>query len=161
MYPSSIPGGGTYNAISYTNNEQVAPLFWEAYKQYPASITDGLSNTIFFSERTVNCQSSGGTGQSAWWNFNAFATEWVTPPGAGWYPLFSPMPISSCGGNCPSGGCNDFQVASAGAPSAYHTGGIQVSMGDGSVRLVAQGVSLNSWLAACTPANGDLMGPDW
>jgi hypothetical protein len=161
VYQSSIPGGGTFNAISYTNNEQVAPLFWEGYKQYPASITDGTSNTIFFSERTVNCQSTGGTGTSAWWNFNAFATEWVTPPGAGWYPLFSPMPVSSCGGNCPSGGCNDFQIASAGATSTYHTGGIQVGMGDGSVRLVAQGVSLNSWLAACTPANGEVLGPDW
>jgi prepilin-type N-terminal cleavage/methylation domain-containing protein len=161
LYQSAIPGGSSYGAVSYVANEQVVPLFWEAYKRYPASITDGTSNTIIASERSVNCQSTGGTGTSAWWNFNSFATEWVVPPGPGWYPLFSPLPISSCGGNCPSGGCNDFAIASAGAPSTYHTGGIQVGMGDGSVRLVTQGISLNSWLAALTPANGDILGPDW
>jgi len=29
------------------------------------------------------------------------------------------------------------------------------------VRLVPQGVSLNTWLAAITPATGDLLGSDW
>jgi hypothetical protein len=34
-------------------------------------------------------------------------------------------------------------------------------MGDGSVRFVPQGISLTTWLEACTPANGDLLGSDW
>jgi prepilin-type N-terminal cleavage/methylation domain-containing protein len=161
MYTSTIPGGGQFSAISYAQNEQVFPLFWEGYKRFPASITDGTSNTIFFSEMAVTCQSAGGTGRSAWWNFNGFATEWVVPMGPGWYPLFSPLPIATCGGKCPPSGCDDFQIASAGAPSGYHTGGIMVGMGDGSVKFVPQGISLTTWLAACTPANADLLGSDW
>jgi prepilin-type N-terminal cleavage/methylation domain-containing protein len=160
-YASTMPGGSQFNAISYAENEQVFPMFWEGYKRFPASIVDGTSNTIFFSEMAVTCQSAGGTGKSAWWNFNGFATEWVVPMGPGWYPLFSPMPIASCGGQCPSSGCGDFSIASAGSPSSYHTGGIMVGMGDGSVRLVPQGISLGTWLYACTPANGDVLGPDW
>jgi prepilin-type N-terminal cleavage/methylation domain-containing protein len=160
-YPSSMPSGGSYGAISYAENEQVFPLYWEGYKRYPASITDGTSNTIFFSEMAVTCQSAGGTGQSAWWNYNGFATEWVVPMGPGWFPLFSPTPIASCGGKCPPGGCGDFDVAAAGSPSSYHTAGIQVSMGDGSVRFVPQSISLTTWLAACTPSGGEVLGSDW
>jgi hypothetical protein len=36
-----------------------------------------------------------------------------------------------------------------------------VGMGDASVRLVAQGISQTTWWYAWTPANGDLLGPDW
>jgi len=161
LYESAIPNGSSYNAISYAMNEQVFPLFWEGYKRYPSSISDGTSNTIFYSEMLVTCQSAGGTGQSAWWNFNGFATEWNVPMGPGWYPLFSPAPVATCGGHCPEGGCGDFDVASSGSPSTYHTAGIMASMGDGSVRLVPQGISLSTWLYALTPANGDILGADW
>jgi prepilin-type processing-associated H-X9-DG protein len=42
-----------------------------------------------------------------------------------------------------------------------HTGGINVAMGDGSVRIVSDGISGFSWYHATTPASGDLLGPDW
>jgi hypothetical protein len=46
-------------------------------------------------------------------------------------------------------------------PSTPHTGGILVSMGDGSSRSVSQGVSGTTWYAACTPAGGEVLGSDW
>ena len=46
-------------------------------------------------------------------------------------------------------------------PSTGHTGGIMAGMFDGSVRLVAQGVSLTTWWSVITPQNGDIQGPDW
>lgn len=164
LYPSSIPGGGTYNAISYASNGQVFPWF-DNYSKLPGSIVDGASNTIFLSERSVNCQSVTGTGASHWYNASSFATDKnkvaVVPKGEGWYPLFSPLPVDTCGGHCPEGGCTNADTASEGQPSSYHTGGIQVSMGDGSVRLVPQGISLGTWLSACTKSAGDVLGPDW
>jgi prepilin-type processing-associated H-X9-DG protein len=42
-----------------------------------------------------------------------------------------------------------------------HTGGINVGMGDGSTRLVSQGISQYSWYAASTPASGEVLGSDW
>jgi len=167
-FPSSLPGGGTYGAISYAANEQIFSLTanggWESYKRYPASITDGTSNTIFYAERMLNCQANGGGlgGSAYWYSFQAFATEVWVPSGPSWYPLFSPMPIATCGGQCPKGWpCPDSSVANIGAPSTYHTGGLTVGMGDGSVRNVSQGISLTTWLAAVTPAGGEVLGPDW
>jgi hypothetical protein len=34
-------------------------------------------------------------------------------------------------------------------------------MGDGSVRFLAQGISGATWLAACTPSAGEVLGQDW
>jgi hypothetical protein len=42
-----------------------------------------------------------------------------------------------------------------------HTGGIQVGLGDGSVRFVSQGVSSTTWWFAITPNRGDVLGADW
>jgi hypothetical protein len=42
-----------------------------------------------------------------------------------------------------------------------HTAGINVGLGDGSVRFVAQGVSPTTWFYATTPAGGEVLGSDW
>ena len=49
-----------------------------------------------------------------------------------------------------------------GNASGMHSGGIQVGLGDGSVRFVRQSVHpLNSWWAALTPSGGEVPGNDW
>jgi prepilin-type N-terminal cleavage/methylation domain-containing protein len=45
--------------------------------------------------------------------------------------------------------------------TARHTGSMTVSLGDGSVRTLATGLSGTTWWAACTPSYGDLLGSDW
>jgi prepilin-type N-terminal cleavage/methylation domain-containing protein len=47
------------------------------------------------------------------------------------------------------------------APQASTPAGLIVAMGDGSVRIVSPSVSFNTWYAACTPTQGDTVGPDW
>jgi prepilin-type processing-associated H-X9-DG protein len=42
-----------------------------------------------------------------------------------------------------------------------HTGVINVLLGDGSVRVVQQGISGLTWWQACTPAGGEVLGGDW
>jgi prepilin-type N-terminal cleavage/methylation domain-containing protein len=44
---------------------------------------------------------------------------------------------------------------------SMHTPGINVLMGDASVKLVAPSVSLNTWSASITPAGKDVVGNDW
>jgi len=36
-----------------------------------------------------------------------------------------------------------------------------VAMGDASARFVTAGISGNTWWAAITPANDDVLGADW
>jgi hypothetical protein len=38
---------------------------------------------------------------------------------------------------------------------------MNVALGDGSVRFLAQGVSSITWAHALTPAGGEVLGSDW
>jgi prepilin-type processing-associated H-X9-DG protein len=50
----------------------------------------------------------------------------------------------------------DKRLASSG-----HTAGMNVCLGDGHVRFLAQGISGTTWWSACTPAGGEVLGSDW
>jgi hypothetical protein len=42
-----------------------------------------------------------------------------------------------------------------------HTGGMQVCLGDASVRTLSSGLSTLTFYQACTPASGEVLGADW
>ena len=48
-------------------------------------------------------------------------------------------------------------------PQTAHTGGMQVGLGDASVRAVAGNISLTTWRIACNdpPLVGQVLGSDW
>jgi len=153
---------------SYAYNGMIFQADWVGYSSLPGSIPDGLSNTIFFTEVYA-----GGTYQNSdqtlwWWDYNSFQTPGNSNGdcgGLGFYgktytPLIQPAPTYCQNTTQPWtwGGAASVCMCRAVSP---HTGGINCAMGDGSVRFVAQGISQNTWFAACTPANGDLLGSDW
>jgi prepilin-type processing-associated H-X9-DG protein len=45
-------------------------------------------------------------------------------------------------------------------PSSMHTNGINVAMGDGSVRFVTNGISLTTWRALGSRNGGEVLGPE-
>jgi len=157
------PGVWQWATASYAVNGQVFQgNRWNSnYGRYPASISDGTSNTIFFTEKMAagnsNCPGSVCGGYNYWADWGPLigqtaaaggsAAAWnVGPTGAAAYPIISPTPPgnqSSC-------------VASTG-----HTAVILVGLGDGSVRAVPQGVSPTTWWYAMTPQGGEVLGPDW
>jgi len=122
------------------------------YGRYPASIMDGTSNTIFFTEKEAvtlgPCPGVVAKGYNYWqdWGSVIACSLAGQPTGPTVSFQVQPLPIGQ--------GCGS--IASTG-----HTGGIQCALGDGSVRFVALGLSSATWWAALTPANGDLLGPDW
>jgi prepilin-type processing-associated H-X9-DG protein len=109
--------------------------------KFPASITDGTSNTIFFTERYQVC---GGTpnawaydGQTAWTPAFAYASQ----------GKFQTVPSE--------------QQCDPDLAQSPHAGGINAALGDGSVRFVSEQVSPRTWWYACTPSGGEVLGPDW
>ena len=65
---------------------------------------------------------------------------------------------------------NEFTIREGGVPAAYydnpgvyqHIGYPSVTLlGDGSVRVVFGGISSTTWIAACTPNDGVVLGSDW
>jgi prepilin-type N-terminal cleavage/methylation domain-containing protein/prepilin-type processing-associated H-X9-DG protein len=130
--------------------------------RFPAGITDGSSNTIFFTEKLVRCYGS---------------TNWAPDSGFNYYPDWGPAIASVESGSQPIGplskfvvrpkmGCS-FSNQGAGAccdgnvAASPHSGGINVGLGDGSVRFINGAVSGTTWWAALTPAGGEVLGTDW
>jgi prepilin-type N-terminal cleavage/methylation domain-containing protein/prepilin-type processing-associated H-X9-DG protein len=133
-----------------------------------ANVTDGLSNTIFLAEVLQGDQ------------FDIRGLLWSSIPGGGTF--FSRMPpnnprdwyqggvfgdwlnnkyfcVSNPGQDLPcTAGASD-QGAYAGARSR-HPGGINVLMGDGSVRFVKNSVNMPTWLALNTMQAGEVISAD-
>jgi prepilin-type processing-associated H-X9-DG protein len=119
---------------------------------YPAGITDGTSNTVFFCDKAALSNWGNYTG-NYWpdWGPILASTDEGDPNGynSGVLPQITPT-LS-----------NGQLNADSGRPESQHSGGINVVLGDGSARFVSSGVSYNTWWAAMTPASADNLGSDW
>jgi len=137
-------------AQNYGPNCLVFPDDWSGQHplKYPAGIIDGTSNTVFFSEKYAHCYGvpSHGTIAAVHHDNVLFDVAYGWQPG----PATSYFQVKPLPQNCDNA-----------RPSAGHDAGVIVGMGDGSVRLVAQGMSPTTWYFALTPAGGEVLGPDW
>jgi hypothetical protein len=94
------------------------------------------------------------------WGPSCYSVEGGQPNGTGMsQPPFWVQPRLGCAGGNRQGAtwsCGDGNKG-----NSPHTGGIQVGLGDGSVRMVSPGVSTATWWFALTPNAGDILGSDW
>jgi prepilin-type N-terminal cleavage/methylation domain-containing protein len=121
---------------------------------YPASITDGTSNTIFWTETLLNCvyPYTWCQNMQAWnlWQWS-FIGWYKAPPNAFFYPNLSQ-------GQCMaarSALTYDEQASSA------HTAVVMAGLGDGSVRPLTQGTSQYTYNVALIPNDGLVLPSDW
>jgi prepilin-type N-terminal cleavage/methylation domain-containing protein/prepilin-type processing-associated H-X9-DG protein len=139
-----------------------------AFNDFTRSFPDGLSNTILFGERYGNCSFNGNyanlqapdnsptcqgnlTGGGQWGNdkrqFNYFL---INPTAACDVTQLKWQQQPDFSQNCD--------------PYLYnspHSGGMNVGLGDGSVRFLSPGMSPATWGDAINPADGKVLGPDW
>jgi prepilin-type N-terminal cleavage/methylation domain-containing protein/prepilin-type processing-associated H-X9-DG protein len=131
--------------------------------RYPASLTDGTSNTIFYTEKLATCN-SGNYLDNYWpdWGPIISSPDENDPVGPPYQTTFPPGPqITPYITKCPPNTNGPCALCNGGVASSPHTAGINVGMADGSVHFTAQGISNTSWWYAMTPNNGDILGPDW
>jgi prepilin-type N-terminal cleavage/methylation domain-containing protein/prepilin-type processing-associated H-X9-DG protein len=132
------------------------------YANIPSSFPDGLSNTIFGVDKYTFCNMTGAAAfnGSNCDNPTCGGQNWSDPeldyftPTFGWYKVGPAAQMFQVTPN-PNFGCDPMR------PSSPHIGGINVVMGDGSVRMVSQGTSVNTWFIALVPNDGAPMGADW
>ena len=155
--PSNLFNG--WAAVNYAGN--VAVFNPNGTGTIVTAMPDGTSNTVIWGERYKDCRpSSGGHTEPVW-----AATPWNSPNGGWASPGFGWTTSNVWGGYYPDYGA--FQVApNPSACSWYvlqggHGGTMQVGLGDGSVRGVAQGMSSTTWFYACVPNDGFPMPSDW
>jgi prepilin-type N-terminal cleavage/methylation domain-containing protein/prepilin-type processing-associated H-X9-DG protein len=148
----------------------------------PDSILDGVSKTIFFTEKWGNCRNVAATqnqiGGSLWavppfFPYTADAAP-VYSYGAvvGFHVRSAPTPPPN---NCRTKNHNppDFPTDANAClpenPTSAHPNGINVCMGDGSVKFVIGDTirtttGIQTWKAALTARSGtpaDIVGPEW
>jgi prepilin-type N-terminal cleavage/methylation domain-containing protein/prepilin-type processing-associated H-X9-DG protein len=143
-----------------------------------AAITDGLSNTTFYSERVLADGNNAIVSPIADVFFSpGFPT---TPDDAmqqclavnindlnNQFPLFMGAPWL-CGQHIflhvtpPNSRSCGFFIALRAVmpPSSHHPGGVNVLFGDGSVKFVKDSVNLQAWRALGTRAGGEVIGSD-
>ena len=144
----------------------------------PDSVPDGLSTTIFFTEKAPICSdaTTGRQGGNLW----AAAPFFPSSPQAqfNFAGTFAYDP-SDTNPTKPYS-VTLFQTVTPGGPcdpslaQTPHSGGINVAMGDGSARFIANSVSPKTWSALLTPypiegisfpaggaGSSDIPGPDW
>ena len=121
------------------------------------SITDGTSNTLMMSETLMakshddndwrgDIQNDDGV-----FKFMTLTTPNSSSPDVvNWaIPDNDPyMPVTTAG--------SEYSAA-----RSRHTGGVNTSMCDGSIRFITNGISLSTWQAMGTMNGGEVLGSDW
>ncbi len=168
--------GNTNTPPSLTNYLTV----WDGRAKIAATFGDGTSNTIVFAEKYSRCDGTGSPGGNWWMRGvlhgaqSALGGSDDSYPGdrlsavfgggigadgvaflSGTASLFQVQPLrpdrtAAAGGSC------DRRVA-----SSPHSAGMNVGLGDGSVRFVAASISAVTWWSALTPNGGEVLGSDW
>jgi prepilin-type N-terminal cleavage/methylation domain-containing protein/prepilin-type processing-associated H-X9-DG protein len=123
-------------------------------------ILDGTSNTLMMSECLMPPSHDDDDWRGDFLNdegefcFSSLVTPNSSSPDlidSGWYvPNTDPL--------MPAATASTQQYYAA---RSRHLGGVNVAMCDGSVRFVANSVSLSTWKAASTAIGGDTLGSDW
>jgi prepilin-type N-terminal cleavage/methylation domain-containing protein/prepilin-type processing-associated H-X9-DG protein len=155
-------GAGQWGSTSYAANGVLMPVDWEGGSRYPASLRDGTSNTILYAEKysqPSNDPWSIDWGGNTWWEWAPKFGVDVVGPGSKF--LIQPS-IEFCDATrVPAirlGGSKNICSVVATGP---HTGGMNVGLGDGSVRFLSGNISGVTWWNAVTPKDGNVLGNDW
>jgi type II secretory pathway pseudopilin PulG len=140
--PADPSGEPARDRTNYLANGLAIPV---TGAKYPTFYTDGTSQTIFYAE----CYSQVGENMPGGKRWNTTRRWWDNPV---WTPVAGPVMFQSA---------PPPDSASARLPQGFLPAGIQVGLGDGSVRFVSDNVSTATFYAACTPNNNDILGADW
>jgi prepilin-type N-terminal cleavage/methylation domain-containing protein len=136
-------------------------------KPIEVSMPDGTSNTVMFAERFRNCSPDNAHGNGC--TLPAWAWNTIMNGGDPWSsPTFGAIDdgIWQMGAGQATF-VNGFQAGpSVQACDWYqtqggHTGVMMVGMGDGSVQGAQQGMSITTWVNACNPHDGQVLGSDF
>jgi prepilin-type N-terminal cleavage/methylation domain-containing protein len=179
--------GVSFGALSYANNAMIMasndfskspPVSNPQGRTRLAAITDGTSNTILHAEKLARCSNTtmappfqdGGT---AWAYLTSPFFAWLPPPmtlpGKAFQPGFAIPALAARGAPDAVGPGSIFQVhpspfegnCDPTRASTDHPSGIVVGLADGSVRILAEGMSGDTWWTALTPSGDDVFDSDW
>lgn len=139
-------------------------------------ITDGLSKTMLIVESAGrpeywtndgltsqawnpggNCTNVGVAFNDAMGSFATLFGGWAEPDNVIPYHGFADNGTTLvCGGDLPTSGVQPFNVTNNNEPFAFHPGGIQVALVDGSVQFLTEDMAFEVFCTLITRAAGDI-----
>lgn len=172
--PSATPGGvpeavGTGPAVTTTSGG--TSLLGGGATM--AAVTDGLSNTIFWTETLMTCSAF-----PYGWAFNFRSFQLIHWPNVAYYrnstyPSLNRTPPNAIfTANVTAQQCLDAKAAADVHPLGSYNNkiglnpasshpGVVVGLGDGSVRFLFSSTNFDTFNLALIPNDGMVMGPDW
>jgi prepilin-type N-terminal cleavage/methylation domain-containing protein len=151
-------GGNNYVFGDPPNNR----TYHASRKELTSVVKDGLSNTVLFAELYGTCGNTGDlNGTNTWGSLWADANSYWRPGfnlntdkrgyALGEYPPSPKFQVNP----------HFFNNCTPWTPQGGHPGGIQVALGDGSVRFLTGSMSDAAWQRAADPRDGLPMAADW
>jgi prepilin-type N-terminal cleavage/methylation domain-containing protein len=185
------PGDASYAAnflvFGGVKNKDTKPTFgvngnfatvWDGNSVIPGTFVDGQAYTIVFAEKFSRCDGTGAPG-GVWWMRGVFHGQQSFSNTGGSDDSFPGDRLSAVfgggrgrdGTRWLQGKSSRFQVQPASflsnpgpcdkrLASTPHEA-MNVALGDGSVRPIAQNISTTTWAAALTPNGREILGNDW
>jgi prepilin-type processing-associated H-X9-DG protein len=142
--PNDTSGGAQHmydGWLATTNYASNFLVFGLGGASIPATFQDGTSNTIVLAERYQMC--------------NRTPCGWAHSAESEWAPIFAYSSVAKFQSQPAQAQCNPALA------QRIHGGGINVALGDGSVRNLQDVISPETWYYALTPAGGEVLGADW
>lgn len=139
----AVNGNGGVSTSAQTNDG----AFLRNRALRPADIIDGLSNTLFISERATSMSFTTWTGA---------VTNGIVPSirSPGDFEQAAALVLGHCGPHIP----NNPAVTDADALSSFHPQGVHFLLGDGSVRFVGNSISVQTYDALASRAGREVVG---
>jgi prepilin-type N-terminal cleavage/methylation domain-containing protein len=153
--PGDPTANPTQDYTSYGTNYDVyySQIDSILINRYPSQFRDGTSNTIVYGEQYAQWNQQWGYSRQ-WWQGSYFRSYDQTLNWQTWQWSYTPR-------NPPFQMAPKTNNVNYDYAQSFSMGGLLVSLADGSVRNVSSGVSGTTFMAACTPAHGDILGNDW
>jgi prepilin-type N-terminal cleavage/methylation domain-containing protein/prepilin-type processing-associated H-X9-DG protein len=160
-YNPFTPGASPRPGLPYTTVTFLPSPFASEKSYGVQAMTDGTSGTLLLSEVKIGVNqgnSSDHRGDLYNDDHNCFEFHTYTPPNSVFpdqmqgyclYPNSTNPPCTATGVN-----------ASFNAARSFHPGGVNVTMGDGSVRFVKDSIALNIWRALGSMSGGEVISSD-
>ncbi|QDV10645.1 hypothetical protein CA51_04950 [Rosistilla oblonga] len=139
-------------------------MFFENSNRRFRDVTDGTSNTMFVSERTTQDDRIGSL-QCGGTDCNWAGGIWIGPriisATETWHTGLRMLDVTNVGGESLTYGLGRTTASWADDWSAKgcHPGGMQVTLGDGSVRFMTETIDLITYRDLHTPQDGNVIAP--
>ncbi len=138
---------------------RMAGVFFFNSRMRFGSIADGTSQTVFVTEILAipGTDIRGTMHYSEGSLYHHNRTPNTTVPDEVRQRMCTSIPDAPCIEAYPDWGSRRLIMSAR----SRHSGGVNAVMGDGSVKFVQNGISLQTWQAVSSPAGGEIVGSDW